>query len=43
LDDVVVDVTRPHLRLRRGTTKGGHSRRVPLWWDGLQRRPGQGF
>jgi integrase len=34
LDDVVVDVTRPHLRLRRGTTKGGASRRVPLWWDG---------
>jgi integrase len=34
LDDVVVDVTRPHLRLRRGTTKGGNSRRVPLWWDG---------
>jgi integrase len=33
LDDVVVDVTRPHLRLRRGTTKGGNSRRVPLWWD----------
>jgi integrase len=33
LDDVVVDVTRPHLRLRRGTTKGGASRRVPLWWD----------
>jgi integrase len=23
LDDVVVDVSRPHLRLRRGTTKGG--------------------
>jgi integrase/recombinase XerD len=34
LDDVVVDVTRPHLRLRRGTTKGGRSRCVPLWWDG---------
>jgi integrase len=33
LDDVVVDVTRPHLRLRRGTTKGGRSRCVPLWWD----------
>jgi integrase len=23
----------PHLRLRCGTTKGGRSRRVPLWWD----------
>jgi integrase/recombinase XerD len=34
VDDVVVDVTRPHLRLRRGTTKGGRSRCVPLWWDG---------
>ena len=33
LDDVVVDVHRPHLRLRRGTTKGGRSRCVPLWWD----------
>jgi integrase len=35
LDDVVVDVTRPHLRLRRGTTKGGRSRCVPLWWDAV--------
>jgi integrase len=33
LDDVVVDVPRPHLRLGRGTTKGGRSRCVPLWWD----------
>jgi integrase/recombinase XerD len=33
LDDVVADVPRPHLRLRRGTTKGGRSRCVPLWWD----------
>jgi integrase len=33
MDDVVVDVARPHLRLRRGTTKGGRSRCVPLWWD----------
>jgi integrase len=33
LDDVVTDVGRPHLRLRRGTTKGGRSRCVPLWWD----------
>jgi integrase len=33
LDDVVVDVTRPHLRLRRQTTKGKRARCVPLWWD----------
>src|SRR5271167_4785548 len=33
LDDVILDVARPHLRLRAGTTKGGHPRRVPLWWD----------
>jgi integrase/recombinase XerD len=32
LDDVVVGVGRPHLRLRCGT-KGGKSRLVPLWWD----------
>ena len=33
LDDVVIGVSRPHLRLRCGTTKGGRSRRVPPWWD----------
>src|SRR5262245_19551476 len=33
MDDVVVGVSRPHLRLRTGTTKGGRSRRIPLWWD----------
>src|SRR5450755_1060556 len=33
LDDVVVDVSRPHLRLRRETTKGKKARMVPLWWD----------
>jgi integrase len=33
LDDVVIGVNRPHLRLRCGATKGGRSRRVPLWWD----------
>lgn len=32
LDDVVVEVARPHLRLRHGT-KGGRARVVPLWWD----------
>ena len=33
LDDVVVGVPRPHLRLRRETTKGKRPRMVPLWWD----------
>jgi integrase len=33
LDDVLVDVARPHLRLRRETTKGKRPRMVPLWWD----------
>jgi len=33
LDDVVVGVSRPHLRLRRETTKGKRARCVPLWWD----------
>src|SRR5205823_13843346 len=33
LDDVVVDLPRPHLRLRREITKGRRSRCVPLWWD----------
>jgi len=32
LDNVVVDVPRPLLRLRRGT-KGGKPRSVPLGWD----------
>lgn len=30
--DVRVDA-RPHLRIRRGASKGGRSRVVPLWWD----------
>ena len=34
LDDVVVEVSRPYLRLRSETTKGHKPRRVPLWWDG---------
>ncbi len=34
MDDVVVGVPRPHLRLRRETTKGKRPRNVPLWWDG---------
>jgi len=33
LDDVIVGVARPHLRLRRETTKGKKARCVPLWWD----------
>jgi integrase/recombinase XerC len=33
LDDVVVDIQRPHLRLRREITKGRRARNVPLWWD----------
>jgi integrase len=33
IGDVLLDVERPHLRLRRGATKGGKSRCVPLWWD----------
>jgi len=34
LDDVVADVQRPHLRLRRQITKGKRARCVPMWWDG---------
>src|SRR5262249_9764043 len=33
LDDVVIDIPRPHIRLRREITKGHRSRLVPLWWD----------
>ncbi len=33
LGDIVVEVARPHLRLRRETTKGKKARMVPLWWD----------
>jgi len=33
MDDVVIGATRPHLRLRRETTKGKRPRTVPLWWD----------
>jgi integrase len=33
-DDVVVDVPRAHLRLRRETTKGKRLRYVTLWWGG---------
>jgi integrase len=33
LDDVRVDVERPHLRIRPGVGKGRRARTVPLWWD----------
>jgi integrase len=33
LDDLILDVARPHMRLRRETTKGKKGRCVPLWWD----------
>ena len=33
LDDVVIEVNRPHLRVRCDATKGGRSLREPLWWD----------
>ena len=33
LDDVAIEVQRPHLRLRREITKGRRARCVPLWWD----------
>jgi integrase len=32
--DVRVEMPRPHIRIRVGASKGGRSRRVPLWWDG---------
>lgn len=33
LNDITVDGARPHIRLRRETTKGKKARVVPLWWD----------
>jgi integrase/recombinase XerD len=33
IGDVRIDLARPHIRIRRGTSKGGRSRIVPLWWD----------
>jgi integrase/recombinase XerD len=33
LTDVRVEVSRPHVVIRRGAAKGGRSRTVPLWWD----------
>ena len=34
MGDVRIELPRPHLRIRVGASKGGKSRRVPLWWDG---------
>lgn len=31
--DVRVETLRPHIKIRRGASKGGRSRMVPLWWD----------
>jgi integrase len=33
LADVRTEMPRPHIRIRVGCSKGGKSRRVPLWWD----------
>jgi integrase len=33
MQDVRVEMPRPHIRIRVGCSKGGKSRRVPLWWD----------
>src|SRR5262245_49767815 len=32
--DVRTEISRPHLCIRRGASKGGRPRIVPLWWDG---------
>src|SRR5882672_11534528 len=33
ISDVRVEPSRPHIRIRRGASKGGRARVVPLWWD----------
>ena len=33
VSDVRCDPSRPHIRIRRGASKGGKPRTVPLWWD----------
>ena len=33
IDDIRIEMPRPHIRIRVGASKGGKSRRVPLWWD----------
>jgi integrase len=32
-NDIRIEMPRPHVRIRVGASKGGKSRRVPLWWD----------
>jgi integrase/recombinase XerD len=32
-NDIRIEMPRPHIRIRVGASKGGKSRRVPLWWD----------
>ncbi len=31
--DARTEIARPHIRIRRGASKGGRPRIVPLWWD----------
>jgi len=33
VSDIRIESTRPHVRIRRGASKGGRPRVVPLWWD----------
>ena len=33
ISDIRDEPSRPHIRIRRGASKGGRSRTVPLWWD----------
>jgi integrase len=33
INDVRVELARPHLSIRRSAAKGGKARNVPLWWD----------
>lgn len=33
ISDIRVEPSRPHIRIRRGASKGGRLRIVPLWWD----------
>ena len=33
LADVMTGISRPYIQVRAETAKGGHARRVPLWWD----------
>jgi integrase len=33
LADVMTGISRPYIQVRGEIAKGGHARRVPLWWD----------